>query len=347
MSARTGSVSSMVSVTTAAAAQAGPRDSTSSGDLTGGSSADQLLKLGSLQEFVYHIADTSDFGASRFRTGDVHAIGILDIRLFNTDRHAGNILVRQPQLTGSCRDLSAFSGSTRTLGTRAPSFITPTAAAAAVASSEYELIPIDHGFCLPEALEAPYFEWLHWPQACLPFSDEELKYIARLDAAADIALLQQVCRVCLRIVNTWLLASACLPRAHLRMSCCMSCWSERYPLQDRCVLMSSCTRRCAQVLTLPCPVLFLPQELPNLRPECLRVLEVSTNFLQRCAAAGLSLADIGALASRPLDALDDDDSNPSELEKACIAARQVSKIHQGQGAVAPVMPVIGAVGEPL
>jgi hypothetical protein len=77
-------------------------------------------------------------------------------------------------------------------------------------------------------------------------------------------------------------------------------------------------------------VLFLPQELPNLRPECLRVLEVSTNFLQRCAAAGLSLADIGALASRPLDALDDDDSNPSELEKACIAARQVSK-HQGQG----------------
>jgi len=24
------------------------------------------------------------------------------------------------------------------------------------------LIPIDHGFCLPEALEPPYFEWLHW-----------------------------------------------------------------------------------------------------------------------------------------------------------------------------------------
>jgi hypothetical protein len=172
----------MVSVSTAADTPAGPRDS----------SADQLLKLGSLQEFVYHIADTSDFGASRFRSHDVHAIGILDIRLFNTDRHAGNILVRQPQLSGSCRDLSAFSnGSTRTLGSRAPSFITA-AASAAVASSEYELIPIDHGFCLPEALEAPYFEWLHWPQACLPFSDEELRYIARLDAAADIALLQQV-----------------------------------------------------------------------------------------------------------------------------------------------------------
>lgn len=208
MSARTGSVSSMVSVTTAAGAGAagdaaavagaGPRDSDSSGEALSG--REQLLKLGSLQEFVYHIADTSDFGASRFRTKDVHAIGILDIRLFNTDRHAGNILVRQPQLTGSCRDLAAAtSGSTRTLGSRAPSFLSNTAAAA-VASSEYELIPIDHGFCLPEALEAPYFEWLHWPQACLPFTEEELQYIGRLDAAADIALLQQV-RTCRRVAH--------------------------------------------------------------------------------------------------------------------------------------------------
>lgn len=72
-----------------------------------------------------------------------------------------------------------------------------------------------------------------------------------------------------------------------------------------------------------CCVFLCVQELPNLRPECLRVLEVSTNFLQRCASAGLTLADIGALASRPLDALDGDDSTPSELEKACVAARQV------------------------
>lgn len=27
-----------------------------------------------------------------------------------------------------------------------------------------ELIPIDHGFCLPETLEPPFLEWLHWPQ---------------------------------------------------------------------------------------------------------------------------------------------------------------------------------------
>lgn len=218
------------------------------GQLLRAGSGGRPLKLGSLQEFVHHLADTNEMGASRFRTRDVHAIGILDIRLFNTDRHAGNILVREP--VSAPRDFSSCRHGMRTM-----SSINAAAAAAAVVSvGSYELIPIDHGFCLPEALEAPYFEWLHWPQACLPFDDDELAYIARLDVAADIALLQR--------------------------------------------------------------------ELPNLRPECLRVLEVATTLLQRCAAAGLTLADIGALASRPLDALDGDDSCPSELEKACVAARQ-------------------------
>ena len=82
-----------------------------------------------------------------------------DIRLFNTDRHAGNMLVK------STKD---FSGSTSNLLGR-------------MSESQYELVPIDHGFCLPETLEAPYFEWLHWPQAMLPFSEEEIKYIRELD----------------------------------------------------------------------------------------------------------------------------------------------------------------------
>lgn len=36
------------------------------------------------------------------------------------------------------------------------------------ADAHAELRPIDHGFCLPEALEPPFFEWLHWPQAREP-----------------------------------------------------------------------------------------------------------------------------------------------------------------------------------
>ena len=98
-------------------------------------------KLGSLQEFVAHDCDTSEIGTSMFSLQDVHRIAILDIRLFNTDRHAGNILVQRP--TGSSSKLSAL---------------------ARLNQPQCRLLPIDHGFCLPEALEPPFFEWLHWPQ---------------------------------------------------------------------------------------------------------------------------------------------------------------------------------------
>ncbi len=104
---------------------------------------DLQLKLGSMQEFVAHDCDTSELGPSRFSTRDVHRIGLLDIRLFNTDRHAGNMLVRKPRQQGSSMNLSALTR---------------------LVDAQYELVPIDHGFCLPEALEAPYFEWLYWPQ---------------------------------------------------------------------------------------------------------------------------------------------------------------------------------------
>jgi len=192
------------------------------------------MKLGSLQEYVGHECDTSEMGPSRFAAADVHRIGILDIRLFNTDRHAGNMLVRP------CREAGGGSGgaglSARTI----------------IADSQYELVPIDHGFCLPETLDAPYFEWLHWPQAMLPFSDDELAYIRSLDAAADREL--------------------------------------------------------------------LARELPVLRPECVRVLELTTALLQRCAGAGMTLYEIGSILSRPYEG---GDEAASELERMCARAKRV------------------------
>uniref|UniRef100_A0A7I4EYQ7 1-phosphatidylinositol 4-kinase n=1 Tax=Physcomitrium patens TaxID=3218 RepID=A0A7I4EYQ7_PHYPA len=56
---------------------------------------------------------------------------------------------------------------------------------------EMDLIPIDHGLCLPETLDEPYFEWLHWPQASIPFSEEELDYIEKLDPIKDCNLLRK------------------------------------------------------------------------------------------------------------------------------------------------------------
>lgn len=98
----------------------------------------------------------------QFAVRDVHRLGILDVRLYNTDRHSGNILVRRPA------DLSSHGGEA------AARALAAAAAAADMAfdslslslrtEQRVELIPIDHGYCLPESLDAVYFEWLFWPQ---------------------------------------------------------------------------------------------------------------------------------------------------------------------------------------
>ncbi|XP_027346211.1 phosphatidylinositol 4-kinase gamma 7-like isoform X2 [Abrus precatorius] len=128
-----------------------------------------VSKIASLQEFIPHDFEASDHGTSSFPVTAVHRIGILDVRILNTDRHAGNLLVRK---------LGAFG--------------------------QVDLIPIDHGLCLPEALEDPYFEWIHWPQASIPFSEDELSFIENLDPARDWEMLRtelpMIREACLRVL---------------------------------------------------------------------------------------------------------------------------------------------------
>ncbi|KAJ4877952.1 Phosphatidylinositol 4-kinase gamma 7 [Raphanus sativus] len=129
-----------------------------------------VSKIASFQKFVEHDFDASDHGTSSFPVSSVHRIGILDVRIFNTDRHGGNLLVKKV--------VERFG--------------------------EVELIPIDHGLCLPETLEDPYFEWIHWPQASLPFSEEELEYIGKLDPFKDCEMLRRelpmIREACLRVL---------------------------------------------------------------------------------------------------------------------------------------------------
>lgn len=66
-------------------------------------------------------------------------------------------------------------------------------------------------------------------------------------------------------------------------------------------------------------VQLLRQQLPCLRVESLRTLQVATALLKRCAAAGLNLSEIGTIMSRPLVGLDED---PSDLEIMCAYARE-------------------------
>ncbi|XP_073055058.1 phosphatidylinositol 4-kinase gamma 5-like [Primulina eburnea] len=131
-----------------------------------------VSKIASFQQFIPHDYDASDHGTSSFPVSAVHRIGILDIRILNTDRHAGNLLVRK--LDGDGR------------------------------FGQVELIPIDHGLSLPESLEDPYFEWIHWPQASIPFSDDELEYIKNLDPVRDSEMLRNelpmIREACLRVL---------------------------------------------------------------------------------------------------------------------------------------------------
>ncbi|KAK4594013.1 hypothetical protein RGQ29_017908 [Quercus rubra] len=116
---------------------------------------DLTVKIGSLQMFMENNGSCEDMGPGAFPVEEVHKISVLDIRLANADRHAGNILLSKEQVDG------------KTL-----------------------LIPIDHGYCLPETFEDCTFEWLYWPQARQPYSSETIDYIRSLDAEEDISLLK-------------------------------------------------------------------------------------------------------------------------------------------------------------
>ncbi|GMI84675.1 phosphoinositide 4-kinase gamma 1 [Hibiscus trionum] len=117
-------------------------------------------KIASLQNFVSHDFDAGELGPAGFSVASVHRIGIFDLRILNLDRHAGNILVKKKDQREN------------------------------YATGAAELVPIDHGLCLPECLDDPYFEWLHWPQALVPFSESETEYILNLDPIKDAELLR-------------------------------------------------------------------------------------------------------------------------------------------------------------
>lgn len=111
-------------------------------------------KIGSLQKFMENNGSCEDMGPSTFPVGEVHKIAVLDMRMANADRHAGNILMSKGE------------------------------------DGQIVLIPIDHGYCLPESFEDVTFDWLYWPQARQPFSSETIEYIKSLDVEEDIALLK-------------------------------------------------------------------------------------------------------------------------------------------------------------
>ncbi|CAL8472363.1 g11906 [Coccomyxa elongata] len=121
----------------------------------GSEAASDGAKVGSLQAFVEAEGDCEERGISAFPVREVHKIALLDMRLGNCDRNGGNILVRKG------------------------------------ADCSWELVPIDHGYVLPDSFQDISFEWLYWPQARATFDEATLAYIEALDAERDLAILAQ------------------------------------------------------------------------------------------------------------------------------------------------------------
>jgi len=114
-----------------------------------------VLKRGSIQRYIPNNGESGCMSSSRFRAEDIHRIGILDIRLFNMDRTAENMLVVQK-------------------------------------GDQYRLVPIDHTYCLPEKLDNAFFEWMYWPQAKVPFSREATEFIRSIDVQSELKQLRKL-----------------------------------------------------------------------------------------------------------------------------------------------------------
>lgn len=79
--------------------------------------SNENVKVGSLQMFIKNHGSCEDMGPKYFPVQEVHKISVFDIRTANADRHAGNILLYNDSEKG-----------------------------------KISLIPIDHGYCLPETV---------------------------------------------------------------------------------------------------------------------------------------------------------------------------------------------------
>jgi len=136
-----------------------------------------IQKMGSLQEFINNEGASWDVGYSVFPIGQVHKIGIFDLRIFNNDRHGGNLLLTMSE------------------------------------DDTYVLVPIDHGFSMSPNLGHAWFDWLNWPQAKQSFTQDEKDYIARIDVEEDIKKLANlyIRKECLTTIkiSTMLLKKGC------------------------------------------------------------------------------------------------------------------------------------------
>ncbi len=122
-------------------------------------SQEPLTKVGSFQEYISGECCMDDLGPSKIKDDQAHKIAVLDIRLLNADRNTANLICRR--------------------NPEDPDF--------------FELVPIDHGYCLRIVADVCWFDWcwLDWPHMKRPISAKTKEYILNLDIEADARMLKE------------------------------------------------------------------------------------------------------------------------------------------------------------
>eukprot|EP01036_Dinobryon_divergens_P022974 gene22974-31280_t len=160
-------------------------------------------KLGSLQAFIRASESFEDIGPALISTFELQKIALLDIRMLNCDRNSSNILaVRKPQgnSSRSRRNSRSFSiGSQYEEHSQEEIEIFPFSDDDDVRQSKstssftdtFELIPIDHGYCLPTRLRIDDFDWawFHYPQLKKDVDPEIVAYVMSINIEDQIAKL--------------------------------------------------------------------------------------------------------------------------------------------------------------
>lgn len=139
-------------------------------------------KLGSLQQYVKAADTFEDISPSLISVYELQKIALFDMRILNCDRNSANILaVRKPipftprvitNAAGTARRDSRSGSMTSNGEDYDPdaeidmnefmnrSSMSGSSRSSSKMSDQYELIPIDHGYCLPPKLLIEEFDWV-------------------------------------------------------------------------------------------------------------------------------------------------------------------------------------------
>jgi len=162
-------------------------------------------RTGSIQEFVPNDYAAWDKGVTDFPVEEVLKIAILDLMIFNCDRHGGNILViesdpQQKEKNGKKKSMEEDFGE----GEDEEEDEEEEKRSRNSSKKEYKLIPIDQGFSLPDHIVSDiWFEWLNWRQSKQPIPQNLRKFVESIDIEHYASVLRglRIKPKCIRVMK--------------------------------------------------------------------------------------------------------------------------------------------------